>query len=76
MDNDKNAIKISLSLTSQQEAEEGHDERVPKVNESTCKSFHLKSSDIVVDAVKKEVECCRTTGQKRPPPPMVILKTS
>lgn len=76
MNINKNTKKISLSLTSQQETEEGHDVRVTKVNESTCKTFHLKSGDIVVDAVEKEVECCRTTGQKRPPPPMVILQTS
>ena len=55
----------------QPDADEAHVAEVEHVREPLVRA----QSPEVVDAIRKHVEGCRTTGQERPPPPAVVLAT-
>ena len=60
-------------LTSEQEKNQDHDHRVPKVQNDACNVCDLKFNEEVVDCISKKINSCKTAGKKGSPPPMIIL---
>lgn len=60
-------------LTGEQEKNQDHDHRVPKVQNDACNVCDFKFSEEVVDCISKKINSCKTAGKKGSPPPMIIL---
>ena len=64
-----------MSLTSHHKKGKHHDRCVSQVKECWCQSFDFQFSDEVMNTIHCKIKCCESRCQKRPPPPIIVLKS-